>query len=308
MKPSAKIFYQVTAFLGATGTFLCFIGIFFVWILYLRIDGGVKGAFDDVDDNFVNVVKILTGKVPEGTGTDQKDTVADQKDTVAVQKDVEMALETGQKLQQLFYPSAEEKTQLLELPPGVITEAESLTKTLEKVNEKIGDARKLLDRMEGYKKSLLDDIKLLEPKSLDSINEKFLSVQEQCERALDFSQRIASSPEHNAEVNKEQASEVVATAFRALLRLRGVLARLNDHVDSLPGTIDKVRDELLKTRASVRTYIFCTSSLLTLFLIWMVSGQATLFRSGCSNVSRLKTASAAAEADESDEIAELEPS
>ena len=315
MKPSAKIFYQVTAFLGATGTFLCFISIFFVWILYLRIDGGVKGAFDDVDDNFVNVVKILTGKVPEGTGTDQKDTVADQKDTVAVQKDtvavqkdVEMALETGQKLQQLFYPSAEEKTQLLELPPGVITEAESLTKTLEEVNEKIGNARKLLDRMEGYKKSLLDNINLFEPKSFDSINEQFLSVQEQCDRALDFSQRIASSPEYKAEANKEKASEVVATVSRAFTRLRGVLTRLSDHVDSLPGTIDKVRDELLKTRASVRTYIFCTSSLLTLFLIWMVSGQATLFRSGCSNVSRLKTASAAAEADESDEIAELEPS
>ncbi|MCH2122684.1 MAG: hypothetical protein MK136_15770, partial [Pirellulaceae bacterium] len=86
MKPSAKIFYQVTAFLGATGTFLCFIGIFFVWILYSRIDGGVKGAFDDVDDNFVNVVKILTGKVPEGTGTDQKGTGTDQKGTGTDQK------------------------------------------------------------------------------------------------------------------------------------------------------------------------------------------------------------------------------
>ena len=211
-------------------------------------------------------------------------------------------------MRRLLFPPAKEETQLLELPPGVIAEAESLTKTLEEVNEKIGNARKLLDRMEGYKKSLLDNINLFEPKSLDSINEQFLSVQEQCERALDFSQRIASSPEHNAEVNKEKASEVVATAGRALLRLRGVLARLNVHVTSLPGTIDEVRDELLKTRASVRTYIFCTSSLLTLFLIWMVSGQATLFRSGCSNVSRLKTASAAAEADESDEIAELEPS
>ncbi|MEC8300895.1 MAG: hypothetical protein VX035_04190 [Planctomycetota bacterium] len=255
----------------------------------------------------MNVVKILTGKVPEGTVTDQKDTGTDQKDTVAVQKDVEMALATGQKLRRLFFPSAEEKTQLLELPPGVIAQAESLTNTLKDVNVKIGNARKLLDRMEGYKKSLLADIKFFEPKSLDSINEQFLSVQEQCERALDFSQRIASSPEHNAEVNKEKASEVVATAGRALLRLRGVLARLNVHVTSLPGTIDEVRDELLKTRASVRTYIFCTASLLTLFLIWMVSGQATLFRSGRSNVSRLKTASAAAEADESDEIDELEP-
>ena len=315
MKPSAKIFYQVTAFLGATGTFLCFIGIFFVWILYSRIDGGVKGAFDYVDDNFVKVERILTGTVPEDTDTDQKDTDTDQKDTDtdqkdtgAVQKDIRTALATGQKLRRLLFPPAKEETQLLELPPGVIAEAESLTKTLEEVNEKIGTARKLLDRIEGYKKSLLDNINLFEPKSFDSINEQFLSVQEQCDRALDFSQRIASSPEYKAEANKEKASEVVATVSRAFTRLRGVLTRLNDHVDSLPGTIDKVRDELLKTRASVRTYIFCTSSLLTLFLIWMVSGQATLFRSGCSNVSRLKTASAAAEADESDEIAELEPS
>ena len=303
-----KIFYRVTAFLGATGTFLCFIGIFFVWILYSRIDGGVKGAFDYVHDNFVKVERILTGTVPEDTDTDQKDTDTDQKDTGAVQKDIRTALATGQKLRRLLFPPAKEETQLLELPPGLIAEAESLKKTLEDVNENIGDARKLLDRMEGYKKSLLADIKLFEPKSLDSINEKFLSVQEQCERALDFSQRIASSPEYKAEANKEKASEVVAAAGRALLRLRGVLARLKVHVTSLPGTIGEVRDELLKTRASVRTNIFYTSSLLTLFLIWMVSGQATLFRSGCSNVSRLKTASAAAEADESDEIAELEPS
>ena len=294
MKPSAKILYQVTAFLGATGTFLCFIGIFFVWILYSRLDGGVKGAFDDVHDNFMKVKIILTG--------------TDQKNTGTVQNDMKTALATGQKLRRLLSPAAKEETQLLELPPGVIAEAESLTKTLEEVNEKIGNARKLLDRMEGYKKSLLDNINLFEPKSFDSINEQFLSVQEQCDRALDFSQRIASSPEYKAEANKEKASEVVATVSRAFTRLRGVLTRLNDHVDSLPGTIDKMRDELLKTRASVRTYIFCTSSLLTLFLIWMVSGQATLFRSGCSNVSRLKTASAAAEADESDEIAELEPS
>ena len=294
MKPSAKILYQVTAFLGATGTFLCFIGIFFVWILYSRLDGGVKGAFDDVHDNFMKVKIILTG--------------TDQKNTGTVQNDMKTALATGQKLRRLLSPAAKEETQLLELPPGVIAEAESLTKTLEEVNEKIGNARKLLDRMEGYKKSLLDNINLFEPKSFDSINEQFLSVQEQCDRALDFSQRIASSPEYKAEANKEKASEVVATVSRAFTRLRGVLTRLNDHVDSLPGTIDKMRDELLKTRASVRTYIFCTSSLLTLFLIWMVSGQATLFRSGCSNVSRLKTASAAAEADESDEIDELEPS
>ena len=307
MKPSAKIFYQVTAFLGATGTFLCFVGIFFVWILHSRLDGGVKGAFDYVHDNFVKVEIILTGTVPEDTDTDQKDTDTDQKDTGAVQKDIRTALATGLKLRRLLFPPAKEETQLLELPPGVIAQAESLTKTLKDVNVKIGEARKLLDRMEGYKKSLLSDIKLLEPKSLDSINEQFLTVQEQCERALDFSQRIASSPEHNAEVNKEKASEVVAAAVRALFRLRGVLARLNDHVTSLPGTIDEVRDELLKTRASVRTNIFYTSSLLTLFLIWMVSGQATLFRSGRSNVSRLKTASAAAEADESDEIDELEP-
>ena len=303
-----KIFYRVTAFLGATGTFLCFIGIFFVWILYSRIDGGVKGAFDYVHDNFVKVEIILTGTVPEDTDTEQKDTDTDQKDTGAVQKDIRTALATGQKLRRLLFPPAKEETQLLELPPGLIAEAESLTKTLEDVNENIGYARKLLDRVEGYKKSLLADIKLFEPKSPDSINEQFLSVQEQCERALDFSQRIASSPEHKAEVNKENASEVVATVSRAFTRLRGVLARLNDHVTSLLGTIDEQRDELLKTRASVHTNIFYTSSLLTLFLIWMVSGQATLFRSGCSNVSRLKTASAAAEADESDEIDELEPS
>ena len=314
MKPMPKIFYRVTALLGATGTFLCFIGIFFVWILYSRIDGGVKGAFDDVRDNFLKVEKILTGTVPEDTGTDQKDigtvpedTGTDQKDTGAVQDDIKTALATGQKLRRLLSPSAKEETQLLELPPGVIAEAKSLKKTLEDVNENIGDARKLLDRMEGYKKSLLADIKLFEPKSLDSINEQFLSVQEQCERALDFSERIASSPEKK-EVNKEKASEVVATVSRTLARLLGVLTRLNNRVASLPGTIDEARDELLKTRASVRTNIFYTSSLLTLFLVWMVSGQATLFRSGCSNVSRLKTASAAAEADESDEIAELEPS
>ena len=232
MKPSAKIFYQVTAFLGATGTFLCFIGIFFVWILYSRIDGGVKGAFDDVRDNFLKVEKILTGTVPEDTDTDQKD-------TGAVQKEIRTALAPGQKLRRLLFPPAKEETQLLELPPGVITEAESLTKTLEKVNEKIGDARKLLDRMEGYKKSLLDNINLFEPKSFDSINEQFLSVQEQCDRALDFSQRIASSPEYKAEANKEKASEVVATVSRAFTRLRGVLARLNDHVTSLLGTIDE---------------------------------------------------------------------
>ena len=156
MKPSAKIFYQVTAFLGATGTFLCFIGIFFVWILYSRLDGGVKGAFDDVHDNFMKVKIILTG--------------TDQKNTGTVQNDMKTALATGQKLRRLLSPAAKEETQLLELPPDVIAEAESLTKTLKDVNKKIGDARKLLDRMEGYKKSLLDDIKLLEPKSLSLIH------------------------------------------------------------------------------------------------------------------------------------------
>ncbi|MEE3075683.1 MAG: hypothetical protein VX739_08390 [Planctomycetota bacterium] len=293
MKPSAKIFYQVTAFLGATGTFLCFIGIFFVWILYSRLDGGVKGAFDDVHDNFMKVKIILTG--------------TDQKNTGTVQNDMKTALATGQKLRRLLSPAAKDETQLLELPPDVIAEAESLTKTLKDVNKKIGDARKLLDRMEGYKKSLLDDIKLLEPKSLDSINEQFLSAQEQCERALDFSQRIASSPQRKAEVDTEKASEEVATVSRTLNRLFGVLTRFGNHVASLSGTIDGVRDELLKTRASVRANIFYASILLKLFLIWMGSGQATLFRFGYSNVSRLKTASATAEADESDEIAELDP-
>ena len=285
MKPLAKIFYQVTAFLGATGTFLCFVGIFFVWILYSRLDGGVKGAFDDVHDNFVKV----------------------KTQTSEVQKDIKTARATRQKLRQLLDLSAKEETHPLELSPGLIAEAESLNKTLEKVNEKIGEARKLLDRMEGYKKSLLDDIKLLEPKSLDSINEQFLSAQEQCERALDFSQRIASSPQRKAEVDTEKASEEVATVSRTLTRLLGVLERLRNHVVRLSGEIDEVRDELLKTRASVRTNIFYTSILLKLFLIWMGSGQATLFRFGYSNVSRLKTASATAEADESDEIAELDP-
>lgn len=285
MKPLAKIFYQVTAFLGATGTFLCFVGIFFVWILYSRLDGGVKGAFDDVHDNFVKV-KTRTSEV---------------------QKDIKTARATGQKLRQLLFPSAKEEPQPLELPPGLIAEAESLNKTLEEVNEKIGEARKLLDRMEGYKKSLLYDIKLLEPKSLDSINEQFLSAQEQCERALDFSQRIASSPERNAEVDTEKASEEVATVSRTLARLFGVLTRLNNHVASLPGRIDEVCKELAEVGTAVRAYIFYTSILLKLFLIWMGSGQATLFRFGYSNVSRLKTASATAEADESDEIAELNP-
>ena len=285
MKPLAKIFYQVTAFLGATGTFLCFVGIFFVWILHSRLDGGVKGAFDDVHDNFVKV----------------------KTQTSEVQKDIKTARATGQKLRQLLSPSAKEEPQPLELPPGLIAEAESLNKTLEKVNEKIGEARKLLDRMEGYKKSLLYDIKLLEPKSLDSINEQFLSAQELCERALDFSQRIASSPERKAEVDTEKASEEVATVSRTLARLFGVLTRLDNHVASLPGRIDEVCKVLAEIGTAVRANIFYTSILLKLFLIWMGSGQATLFRFGYSNVSRLKTASAAAEADESDEIAELDP-
>ena len=285
MKPLAKIFYQVTAFLGATGTFLCFVGIFFVWILHSRLDGGVKGAFDDVHDNFVKV----------------------KTQTSEVQKDIKTARATGQKLRQLLSPSAKEEPQPLELPPGLIAEAESLNKTLEKVNEKIGEARKLLDRMEGYKKSLLDDIKLLEPKSLDSINEQFLSAQEQCERALDFSQRIASSPQRKAEVDTEKASEEVATVSITLNRLSGVLTRLDNHVGSLPGRIDIVCKELEEIGTAVRANIFYTSILLKLFLIWMGSGQATLFRFGYSNVSRLKTASATAEADESDEIAELNP-
>ena len=285
MKPLAKIFYQVTAFLGATGTFLCFVGIFFVWILYSRVDGGVKGAFDDVHDNFVKV----------------------KTQTSEVQKGIKTARATGQKLRQLLDLSAKEETHSLELHSGLIAEAESLNKTLEEVNEKIGEARKLLDRMEGYKKSLLDNIKLLEPKSLDSINEQFLSAQEQCERALDFSQRIASSPQRKAEVDTEKASEEVATVSRTLARLSGVLTRLDNHVGSLPGRIDVVCKELEEIGTAVRTNIFYTSILLKLFLIWMGSGQATLFRFGYSNVSRLKTASAAAEADESDEIAELDP-
>ena len=161
--------------------------------------------------------------------------------------------------------------------------------------------------MEGYKKSLLDDIQLLDPESLDSINEKFLAAQEQCERALDFSQTIASSPVRKAEVDKEKSSEELATVTRTLARLFGVLSRLENQFASLPENIDEICDELSKTRAAVRTNVFYTSSLLTLFLIWMGSGQATLFRFGCRNVSRLKAASATAEADERDELAELEP-
>lgn len=285
MKPLANIFYRVTALLGATGTFFCFIGIFFAWILHSRLDGGVKGAFDDVHDNFVNVETLACD----------------------VQADIETALATGQELRRILSPSAEEETETLEITPGLIAKAKALKETLGDVNKTIGESRKLLDRMEGYKKSLLDDIQLLDPESLDSINEKFLAAQEQCERALDFSQTIASSPVRKAEVDKEKSSEELATVTRTLARLFGVLSRLENQFASLPENIDEICDELSKTRAAVRTNVFYTSSLLTLFLIWMGSGQATLFRFGCRNVSRLKAASATAEADERDELAELEP-